>query len=191
MKTINKTTLAIAFSVLGALSSMSAIAMSTSDSKEHQIEVIADGDKDVQVFVKSNGEVADLVLSEATLNDLTALKGALSVLPEDLRDKVAEQLGNIHVDADMIKIHSNSESISTWTDGNAEQVFVFEIEEESSGSNIAKKIVKEIKHDGEHKVIQIKKAGHVGPDLIMKLLEKGEFTVDDLDNIQQALDAKR
>ncbi|WP_286235553.1 hypothetical protein [Thalassotalea sediminis] len=191
MRTINKTTLAIAFSVLGALSSMSAIAMSTAEIKEHRIEVIADGEQDVQVFVSTNGEVTELALPKATLSDTVALKDALSDLPEDLRNKVAEQLGNIHLDANIVKIHSDSKAITSWADGDAEQVFVFEIEDETSDNNIAKKIIKKFKHDGAHKVIEIKRNGHMGPELIMKLLKNGEFTVDDLDKIQQALDAKR
>ena len=45
MKNFNKTTLALAFSVFGALTSMSAIAMSSVEHKEQLIEILADDTK--------------------------------------------------------------------------------------------------------------------------------------------------
>lgn len=190
MKTINKTTLALAFSVLGAVSSMSAIAMSTESSKEHRIELIADGNKDIQVFINAQGDISEFELSPDTLKDPVALESALTNVPVEIRDKLVEQLQRIDIGANVIHIENSHEDISTWTDGESEQIFVFNIDD-ASNSNIAKKLVKKIKHDGEHKVINIERSGQVGADLIMKLLEKGTFTVDDLDSIQQALDAKR
>ena len=150
--------------------------------------------KNVQVFVSNDGDITELELTKDALEDKAELEAALAGLPDDNRDKVLKQLTNIKFDANMIKIHTEegSDHHGTWVESDAEHVIVLKSSDGADASNIAKQMVKKFKHgDGHAKVIQFKHGGKLGAGHIVKLLEHGEFTADDLDKIQQALDAKR
>ena len=194
MKNLNKTALAISFSVLGALSSMSAIAMSSAEHKEQRIEIIADGDKDVQIFVSADGELNEIEMPKEALSDAGQLESYLSELPDDLRAKVINQLTNIQLDAKMIKIHTGDGQglVSNWVDTEAEHVIVLKQSEGEDAASIAKQMVHKFAHgDGKTKIFKFNNGGKIPASAVIKLLEHAELSADDLDKIQQALDAKR
>ena len=89
MKLLNKTALAIAFSVAGVLSSVSALAM-TSDVKEvkHRIEVVADESENMRVFVSVNGDMTKVEVPKEALTDEDQLADALVDVPEELKTKL-------------------------------------------------------------------------------------------------------
>ena len=93
MKPLNKTALAIAFSVAGVLSSVSAIAM-TSDVREvkHRIEVVADESENVRVFVSVNGDMTKVELPKEALTDKDQLADALVDVPEEVKTKLIDCL---------------------------------------------------------------------------------------------------
>ncbi|MEW6992547.1 hypothetical protein AADZ91_17920 [Colwelliaceae bacterium 6441] len=197
MKTLfNKTSLALGFSLLGAISSMSAIAMA-SDVKHqvHEIEVIAKDSDDVKVFVSVDGDVTDLNFPKSTLEDKAQLENALADVPEEIREKLLKTLSAIHHDGDVMKIemHGDSTDHSSWVSDN-EQVFVIHAGDENT-SDIAQKVITKFKHgDGDvslNKVFKFKHGGKLGADGVIRLLNHGKFSADDLDKIQQALDKKR
>ena len=194
----NKTSLALAFSLLGAASSMSAIAMNTSDKDQiHEVEVIADDSEDVKIFVSIDGEVTDVKLPKSALGDKAQLEAALIDLPVELREKLLNDLGNIHLEDKMVKIdkQGHSTNLSWNSDSENEHVIVLHTEMEGSTDDVANKLIKEFKHvsaDGSmEKVFKIKHDGKLSAESVIRLLNHGDFSPEDLDKIQQALDAKR
>lgn len=191
MKVLNKTALAISLSLIGAISSMSAIAMSKAERRiEQKIEIVADDTKDVQVFVSNNGNITELEVPQASLTDKAYLENALADLPSDLREKLVAQLSNIHMDGKVIKL--NTADANTWVEGDGEKVIVLKSIGEGDAHTIAKEMVQQFTvGDGKHKVFEFKHGKKATANTVMRLLEHGSFTPEELDKIQQALDAKR
>lgn len=192
MKLFNKTALALAFSTLGAISSMSAIAMVTDEVHVKQrIEVIAEDDKNVQVFVSIDGDITDLELTKEQLADPQLLDDALVDVPDEVREKLISQLSNIQMNGDMIKIKTDSTGSPTWVEHESEHVFVIKEAFGDDGTDIAKKVIKKLHKDGTGKVVQFKHGSSLSAKSIVHILEQAKLSPEELDTIQQALDKKR
>lgn len=202
MKLFKKTSLAIAFSLAGVVSSVSALAMVSDDdhvsTEIHQIEVSVEDTgssmDEAKIFVDIDGEVTNLSIPKSSLQDKAALEAALADVPEELREKLLKDLGNIHIDENTIKIVKGDghDSAMSWSsDTGNEHVFVIEMEEGELGSDIANKVIKKFRHGSGEKIIEFKHGAGLGADSIIRLLEHGKYSADELNKIQQALDAKR
>jgi len=198
MKAFRKTALAVAFSLIGVVSSVSALAMATNEQNNvveiHEIEVIADDSDTVKIFASNDGDVTNVSLPKSALQDKEQLAAALVDVPEDLREKLLQSLGNIHFDENVIKIikgedHDNAMSWSS--DSDSEQVFVIELDDDNSNTEIVSQMIKKFSHGDVEKVIEFKHGAGMSADSVIRLLEHGKYSVDDLNKIQQALDAKR
>ena len=198
MKLFGKTTLAVTLSVAGAVSSASALAMMSEDkhisTEVHQIEVIADGSgatSDLaKIFVDIDGEVTNLSIPKSSLQDKAALEAALADVPEELREKLLKDLGNIHFDENIIKIvksEGHGNGVSWSSDSDNEHVFVIELDDGELGSDIANKVIKKFRHGNGEKIIEFKHGGNLGADSIIRLLEHGKYSADELDKIQQEI----
>lgn len=191
MKIMNKTALAVSLSLIGAISSMSAIAMSKGElRKEQKIEISVDDSKDVQVFVSHDGDITELEVPKSLLTDKAYLDNALAALPGELREKVVSQLTGIHMDGHVVQLKSGE--VNTWVDSGSDKVIILKSIDEENGKSIAKRIVQKFSSgDGKHKIFEFKHGNKVSADSVTRLLKNGDFTPDELDKIQQALDAKR
>jgi len=198
MKAFRKTALAVAFSLIGVVSSVSALAMATNEQNNvvetHEIEVIADDSDTVKIFASNDGDVTNVSLPKSALQDKEQLAAALVDVPEDLREKLLHSLGNINFDDNVIKIikaegHDNAMSWSS--DSDSEQVFVIELDDDNSNTEIVSQMIKKFSHGDVEKVIEFKHGAGMSVDSVIRLLEHGKYSVDDLNKIQQALDAKR
>lgn len=192
MKPLNKTALAIAFSVAGVLSSVSALAM-TSDVKEvkHRIEVVADESENVRVFVSVNGDMTKVEVPKEALTDKDQLADALVDVPEEVKTKLIDQLANIHMDDGMIKVEAfvHGDEHNTWVNKDDEHIVIVKAGDVAEGEEGAKRVIKRMKKGD--KVFEFKTGGGLSADTIIRLLGHGEFSSDDLDKIQRALDEKR
>jgi len=198
MKAFRKTALAVAFSLIGVVSSVSALAMATNEQNNvvetHEIEVIADDSDTVKIFASNDGDVTNVSLPKSALQDKEQLAAALVDVPEDLREKLLHSLGNINFDDNVIKIikaegHDNAMSWSS--DSDSEQVFVIELDDDNSNTEIVSQMIKKFSHGDVEKVIEFKHGAGMSVDSVIRLLKYGKYSVDDLNKIQQALDAKR
>lgn len=198
MNTFKQSTVAVLLSVIGAASSMSALALTSPVVKEQRIEVISDSDHDAKVFVISDGQDYKVDVSNDVLSDKDALENALSDLPDDIREKVVEQISKLHISDHMIKIGegSDNETMFSWSGETVDKdVVVIEVEQDGtsgieSGAMI-KKVLKKLNKGDSHKVFEFKLGGKHKSEALVRMLDKGSFTVEELDKIQAALDAKR
>jgi len=206
MKLLNKTSLALALSIFGAASTMSALAVASADKDElrqlHRIEVIAGDSEQVKVFVNANGETTNVSLTKDALQDRAQLEAALVDVPEELREKLLNSLDSLHLDTKVIDIDGLvelGEGMSLLENSSGENVFVVKIDGDESEHSIASTVVRELKHSfkhglstgDKHRVIEFKHRGKLGADSVVRMLEHGKYSAEELNKIQQALDAKR
>lgn len=162
--------------------------------KEFKIEVDADTDKGAHIMVDSNGNHSVVELPKDALNDPEQIDAALADLPEETREKVKKALSGIHMDGEGFSFQVEEDVKKQWVSkSDNEHVIIVDIENEGDiNGEVVKKIIKKIGH-GEHgdkKVFEFKH-GKISAESIVHLLKKGEFSSDDLNKIQQALDEKR
>lgn len=201
MNKLKTTTFGILLSIAGASLSMSALALNNDAlNKEHRIEINADPDKDAHIFVISDGDKFDVTVPASDWQDKAQLEQHLAELPDDIRGKVVEQLSNINLDANVIKVGTGSDSsVFSFSGGDNEKVIVMDIEEVIEGALNetdhalvhAKKVIEKLKGDGSSAIYKFKFDGAGKANAIASMLEKGKFTQEELDKIQQALDGKR
>jgi len=211
MKLFNKTAIAVSLSILGALSSVSALAMATDNTLHQEVEVIVDGDtnKNMNVFVSVDGEVTTADVSSLAMGDPVELRKLLSDVPDDIREKLIETLMNAHDDNGNLKIvldgdiginqklHWISEndiegehSIEVIGDNDENKVIVMEFDHNLEG-NVAQKVFKKMINSSHHKNVQIIRHSKMITDSLMSMIKNSDFTAEELNLIQQALDAKR
>lgn len=192
MKILCKTALALSFSMIGAVSSVSALAMvSESEHKIHEIEIIADESKDVRIFTNIDNEFNEIDITVGELADSEKLKQALSELPEHIREKVVDNLAGIHTKGKMVKVEAFAD-VKNFDNIESERFFVLHSDDDTHATEGLHKVVEGLPDGDEH--VKVFKFGHgagKSADSLIHLLNKGEFSVDELDKIQQALDAKR
>ncbi|WP_206483318.1 hypothetical protein [Thalassotalea sp. G2M2-11] len=190
----SKTALGVLFSVIGAMGSMSAIASIGEDVlHEQRVEIIKSSGEDVNVYVDVDGKVSDLTLTHEQLTDETALRQALVELPDEVREQLIKSLSNLSTNGNVLRVHHSNDPQDQlhWKSSNGdEQVIVVEIDEHEVVDGVAHKVIKHFKGGEEQRVLKIQQKG-MKANMLVQLIEKGEFTSDDLDKIQQALDAKR
>lgn len=198
MSTLRKSTIAVLLSVIGAASSMSALALTSPVVKEQRIEIVSDSDHEAKVFVVADGQDYNIDVRNDELGNKDALESALSELPEDIREKVVEQISKLHLDDHMIKIGdaNDQEATFSWSGESGDKsVVVIEVEQDGksdiNSNAVIKKVLKNLNSGDGHKVFEFKLGGKHKSEALIKMLDKGDFTVEELDKIQTALDAKR
>jgi len=200
MNKLKKLPLALALAVLGTTSSLSALAMKADQEpvvKEIKIEIEKDNAKGASIFVVADGESTAVDISPDTLNDKEALAEALSELPDETKDKVLQALDGLSLDAKHIKVHSGDHKVLEWNGSmENEHVIVMDIDGELGDDSDKEKLHQVIKrvikgHGSDGFAYKFKHGGKLSADSLIRLLEHGKFSQDDLDKIQQALDAKR
>ncbi|MCO4799966.1 MAG: hypothetical protein KC484_12145, partial [Colwelliaceae bacterium] len=144
-KLLNKTSLALGLSLFGAVSSMSALAITSDNNHQvHEIEITADNSDLVNVFVSIDGEVTDLKIPKSVLEDKAQLADTLVDVPQDVRDKLIESLSNIHHEGKMVKIEmiGDDNNVSWVSDSDSEHVIVLHEDTGEHSENIVKKVMR-------------------------------------------------
>jgi superfamily I DNA and RNA helicase len=181
----------IAGAVFGALSvagAMHASAVSANDDVQHQVvEIKAVKGHDLTVWVQKDGDAKTIVLDANELLDQDAVRAKLAELDEDTRNTVLKTLDEVKTGAG--GPGSRSERVFVMNKGDGQRIDISEdevqiITTEDGGSQ---RMVKQIFIDDGEQNLRLK--GHA--DAITQLIERGEFSVAELDKIQVALDAKR
>ena len=200
MKLFGKTSLALALSLAGVISSVSALAMATDDEHSahqiHEIEVIT-GDLSsnsdlAKIFVNIDGDMTNVSIPKSALQYRSQLEEALADVPEELREKLLDELGNIEFDANVIKIIKSDGSHMSWGhDDTSANVFVIKMDGDDTSTDIAQKVMKRFKHGNVEQIIEIAHGDGLSADSIIRLLKHGKYSAEDLDKIQQILDEKR
>jgi len=211
MKLFNKTAIAISLSIVGAVSSVSALAMATDKTPLQEVEIIVDGDtnKNMNVFVSVDGEVTTADVSPLAMSDPEELRKLFIDVPDDIREKLIESLLNARDDNGNLKVvvdgdiginqelhwiseHNNEggHSIEVMGDNDEKKVIVMEFDHKFD-SDVAQKVIKKIKNSSRHKNVKVIHHRKVKIDSLMTMIESNDFTADELNKIQQALDAKR
>ncbi|TKB45814.1 hypothetical protein [Thalassotalea mangrovi] len=168
---------------------------------EQEIEIIKEGSGDANVTVTENGNTTSLTLSDEALKDKAVLEQELANLPEETRNMVMKALGNVAVigDANAHVLHlkgDHNENTFEWSseDEGVKKVIVVDTISETGGENNDIKIIKKMVHadgDAGHPVFISANGEGGAAKAIVHLLEKAELSPEELDQIQQALDAKR
>ncbi|NQZ88117.1 MAG: hypothetical protein HRT54_11135 [Colwellia sp.] len=199
MKLFNKTAIVASLSILGAVSSVSALAIATDNSQLQEVEIIVDGDrnKNMNVFVSVDGEITSADVSLSAMSDPDELRKLLSDVPDELREKLIESLMNAHDDNGHFKVVVDGDvDISQelhWLsedDNEENKVIVMELDHHLEGG-IAHKVIKKIMNSSHHKNVKVIHHSKMITNSLMRMIKNSDFTADELNKIQQALDAKR
>jgi len=199
MNLFNKTAIVASLSILGAVSSVSALAIATDNSQLQEVEIIVDGDtnKNMNVFVSVDGEITSADVSLSAMSDPGELRKLLSDVPDDIREKLIESLMNARDDNGHFKVvvdgdvGINKELHWLSEDDNEEnKVIVMELDHNLEGG-IAQKVIKKIMNTSHHKNVKVIHHSKMKTDSLMRMIKNSDFTADELNKIQQALDAKR
>jgi hypothetical protein len=197
MKLFNKTAIAIVLSLLGAASSVSALAMATDNTKVQVIEIEVDGEvnENMNVFVSVDGEVTNLDLSPAMMKNPEELRELLADVPEEIREKLIANLsrefihdGNfkIIVDGDVNQeLHWLSES------DNEANRNIEVIVDDGSEEEVVHRVIKKVLRSSHHKNVHAIRQGNISADSLLDMIKQSDYNADELNKIQQALDAKR
>jgi hypothetical protein len=179
----------LASAVVGTLALTGAVT-AEEEVKHKVIEIKAVKNHDVNVWVESDGSSETHVFSADQLVDSGLLEEKLSNLDEETRKTVMDALQGIHMSGDG-EAHVSLEKVFVMNNGDSQRVEFIggedaNIDIEVIGKNGHKMVRKHFIHaDGDNSILK----GHT--DAIAKLIERGEFSRDELDKIQAALDAKR
>jgi len=197
MKLFNKTSLALALSLVGAASTVSALAMTTTpDKKVHHINIAADDNRDAHIMVSIDGQMTKLSVSKEALNNKELLAEELANEPEDIREKLTSALNGLHLNSrDIFFKHHQVDD-----NADAQRVVIMSKGDGAhhEGTRHDKVITKVINGlSGLHldslndHSLKFVSDGKVAADSIVSLLSHGKYSADELDKIQQALDSKR
>jgi len=223
MKLLNKTAIALALSLIGAASSVSALAMVTDKTEvreRHEVNIEIDGDvnEKLSVVVNVDGDVTTLDVPVSALRNQAELESLLVDLPNKIREKIITNLshatlheGNVRVvvegDAreelhwvskDVLVSNNDGEHRIEVISGDGDRenkVIVMEFDSEGSSEGNVHKVMKRIMNpsmiSSKHQKVQFIHKGKMTADSLIRMIQHNEFTADDLNTIQQALDAKR
>lgn len=203
MKTIIKsknkralTTLSLAMSVLllGTINSPSLFAAQSESREQHQtveISIESDGKNEVaDIVMNIDGEIIKIQLPKSVLKNKQALADALSDVPENIRENLINTLSAAHDNTtELHRVHEqNNESDHQWMSKSGEKVIIIDIDD----SDGKKHIIKQMMHgeEGSNAFFFSDEAG-MSADMIIRLIKGANFSNEDLDNIQQVIDAKR
>lgn len=179
-KNLLASTIVASFALTGAV-------IAEEEVKHKTIEIKAVKDHDVSVWVDADGDSQTLVFSPSEIMDADVLAEKLESLDPETRATVMDALQGVqHLDSGERKV----EKVFVMNKGEGQRI---EFIGDDSDVDI------EIVAGEQHKIIR-KHFIH-GPDgedilkghtsVIENLIERGEFSQDELDKIQAALDAKR
>jgi hypothetical protein len=216
MKLFNKTVIALTLSLLGAASSVSALAMVTDNAprEEVEIKVVESTNDNMNIFVSVDGEVTTKDVSSSVMNNPEALRELLVDVPDNIREKLIENLtsqnmhndnykviidgdGDIHQELHWLSKSDNKvdHNIKVISDNSDSKVIVMEFDENDLKGNIAQKVIKQMIHTtgkpSHERSIQVIHQGNMSAESIMRMIKHSNFTADDLNEIQQVLDTKR
>ncbi|WP_299079725.1 hypothetical protein [uncultured Paraglaciecola sp.] len=186
MKTLVKNL--IAGSIVGSLA-LVGVVTADEEIKHKTIEIKAIKGKDVNVWVENDGNSQAVMVTAAELADSDLLADKLADLDPETRETVMQALQGVKMSHDG-EAHVEVEKVFVMNKGEGQRVeFIGEdagnIDIELTEGN-GHRIIKHVIHgDGDNSVLK----GHSG--VITNMIERGEFSQDDLDKIQAALDAKR
>lgn len=183
---LNKLAMAISLSVASALYSLSALALASDVKHElHTIEIDAEKKSGAHIVLEIDGQTTEVNVPIEVLHDRDKLANALSDLPLDKREKVLAAIDNLQSSTD-IEIHSDSD-----TEHVNKKVVVIEMAD-GDESTVHKKVIKNMSLDDHgHHIVKMKHKGKVGVDSIINMLKHGDYSAEELNQLQQALDAKR
>jgi hypothetical protein len=170
------------------------------DDKEVQvkhkiIEINADSDSDVNIVVAGDGHDETISMTFDEMKDEYILEERLAHLDEDMRNTIMSALSGVKtmkftsddgnsffhdVDKKVVVMHGGDGGL-TFANTVGDADFDFEFLSDDGDAKVRKHIVI---GDASHVL-----KGHT--DAIVRLIEKGEFTQDELDKIQSAIDVKR
>jgi len=218
MKLLNKTAIALTLSIIGAASSVSALAMATEKTQIQKVRIGIDGDSSetANVFVSVDGDVTTLDVPSSALNDSEELEKLFVDLPDNISEKIIATLnkvkineGNFRVIVDgdgHDKLHVLSQEltesiidsehhIEILAEDGEKKVIVMDIDGTDLSDGKMHKVIKEmmlpsIIHSN-HKNVKFIQKGKVTADSLIRMIKHSEFTADELNKVQQALDAKR
>ncbi|NQZ22719.1 MAG: hypothetical protein HRT53_11750 [Colwellia sp.] len=218
MKLFNKTAIALTLSLIGAASSVSALAMATDKTELHKISIEIDSDthENANVFVSVDGDVTTLDVPTSALNDPQELEIILADLPDNIREKIIVNLTDIKLNegkfrvlvagAEHEQLHFISKEltesltdgehhIKIISEGGGNKVIVMDFDnEELTGGNmhqVIKKMMLPSIINSTHNNVKFIHKGQMTADSLIRMVKHSEFTADELNKIQQALDAKR
>lgn len=168
---LNKKSLSVALLASLFAGSFTLAGMANAETeKQKTIEVRAIKDKDVRIVVDDDGAENVIVLTNEELEDEDLLEAKLADLDNDTAETIRQAVaGTKHMfvkGTDISGMHGMHEKVIVINDGEGEHVQAFHF-------------------DGGDTML----AGHT--DAIVKLIERGEFSQEELDKIQAAVDAKR
>ncbi|MCJ8320598.1 MAG: hypothetical protein MJK12_13250 [Colwellia sp.] len=195
---LSKITLALSLALFGGASSLSALAMATEPNLElhekHVVMVEINGDENANIRVEVNGEVTDVIVPKIVLHDRVKLAEALSELPVEVREQLLSDLGNIHLGDKMIKVHKfDGQSDVNWVSEDGEHIVIIESDSVEGNHTVdIKQMVKRLKHRiSDKNTFVIKHDVKMKPDMLLSLIKDADFSPEELDQIQQAIDEKR
>lgn len=206
MKSFNKTIIALTLSLLGAVSSVSALAITSDNNSRQEVEITVDGDKNnnMSVFVSVDGEITNADVSASAINNPEELRKLLVDVPQEIREKLIERLtsamddnGNFRmvVDADINqKLHVISDSdhdIEVIGDNGENKVFVMKFDGDKSQIDLSQKVIEKMMKPSHHKNVQVIHQGNMSAKSLLRMIKHSDFTADELNEIQQVLDTKR
>lgn len=178
MKLLKPSVLALALSTC-----LSAGFMASAEDVKHKVIEIKSVNKDgVNVFVEDNADKRALVLTEAELSDDATILEKLSDLDPETQQTIMDALDNVRLftDGELSEDELISESLH--------KVVVL-----NKGEGNVVKVIGDGDNVFKHKVFfadsETTLKGHTSA--ITKMIEMGEFTQEELDDIQAALDLKR
>jgi len=155
--------------------------------KHKTIEIKVVKDHDVSVWVDADGDSQTLVFSPSDIQDIDVMVSKLESLDPETRQTVMDALQGVpHIDTGEREV----QKVYVMNKGDGQRVEFI-----GDDSDVEMEIVA----GGQHKIIRkhfIHEDGGEGilkghTSVIASLIERGEFSQDDLDKIQAALDAKR
>jgi len=198
MKLFNKTSLALALSLLGAASTMSVLAMTTELAQQvHEITVEADDNPNAQVMISIGGEITNLTVSKEALHNKELLTEELAEQSDDIREKLISALDGLHLNSENIHVkhHQVTDNIDE------QRVVIMTMDDDSHHANsvndksMMMKVVKDMSalhvDTSKHHSFEFVTDGKIAADSIVRLLSHGEYSAEELDKIQQAIDSKR
>lgn len=210
MKLFNKTAIALTLSLLGSVCSVSALAMATNSDKFEEVivKVEKDLDRKMNVFVNVDGEVTNVDVSPSAMKNPVELDKLLANVPEEIRKKLIADLnsenlheGNVKViidhdtDKEVIWISEGDDieehHIEVLSEDGHKKVMIMELDGDISENHEIHSVVQKMIDPSNLKTMQFIHKGTMTAESIVGMVERGNFTAEELDKIQQALDVKR
>ncbi len=186
-----------------------------------KIEIDSDANENANVFVSVNGDATTFDVPSSALNDPEELDKLLADLPDNIREKIIVNLSDIdisgvnssegnfrvvvggeeHKELHLLskevteRIIDGEHHIEVLTEGGDTKVVVMEFDKEKLAGGNMHKIIKKMMLpsiiNSKHNNVQFIQKGQMTADSLIRMIKHSEFTADDLNKIQQALDAKR